>query len=109
MHDPAARGPRSAWENAIQCVEAITSLFGTLALFLEGTFTDVAPINNVISWGAACPGQLRPNRQELQFSEFIETRFASYMQSIPSGDYHMHLFTQSYKVCTTVLQEVQML
>ena len=27
--------------------------------------------------------QLGPNRQEVQFSEFIQTRFASYMQSIP--------------------------
>ena len=96
----------------MQCVEAITSLFGTLALFLEGTFTDVAPINQLIH---VLGGQLVPNRQELQFSEFIETRFASFMQSIPYHmhymHYHMHLFTQSYKVCnsTTVLQEVQML
>jgi len=39
-----------------------------------------------------CPGrQLGPNRQEVQFSESIQTRFASYMQSIPSGNHHMHL------------------
>ena len=31
-----------------------------------------------------CPGgQLGPNRQEVQFSEFMQIRFASYMQSIP--------------------------
>ncbi len=31
-----------------------------------------------------CPGgQLGPNRQEVQFSEFGQTRFASYMPSIP--------------------------
>ena len=36
-------------------------------------------------------GQLGPNRQEVQFSEVIQTRFASYMPSIPKGTHHMHL------------------
>ena len=39
-----------------------------------------------MSWG-----QLGPNRQEVQFSEVIQTRFASYMPSIPKGNHHMHL------------------
>ena len=59
-----------------------------------------------------CPGgQLGPNRQEVQFSEFIDTTFASYMQSIPKETTTSIWFTQSYKVCnsTTMLQEVQML
>ncbi len=44
-------------------------------------------INEYVS----CPGgQLGPNRQEVQFGEFIQTRFASYMQSIPSGNHQMY-------------------
>jgi len=37
-------------------------------------------VNNVSN---ASNQQLGPNRQEVQFSEFIQTRFATYMQSIP--------------------------
>ncbi len=41
-------------------------------------------INQSINQYIQSPGgQLGPNRQEIQFSEFIQTRFASYMQSIP--------------------------
>ncbi len=40
-------------------------------------------INQSINIFYVLGGQLGPNRQEVQFSEFIQTRFASYMQSIP--------------------------
>ena len=44
----------------------------------------VTAFNQSINQGIQCPGgQLGPNRQEVQFSEFIQTRFVSYMQSIP--------------------------
>lgn len=37
-----------------------------------------------------CPGgQLGPNKQEVQFGELIQTRFVSYMQSMPYGNHHM--------------------
>ena len=53
-----------------------------------------AAINQSISQWVQCPvGQLGPNRQKVQFSEFIHSqiRFALYMQSISSGIHPMHL------------------
>ena len=41
------------------------------------------PDNQSINIFNVLGGQLGPNRQEVQFSELIQTRFASYMQSIP--------------------------
>ena len=29
------------------------------------------------------PGAMGPNRQKLQFSEFMQSKFAAYMQNIP--------------------------
>ncbi len=48
-------------------------------------------------------GQLGPNRQEVQFSAFRQTRFASYLQSIPWGNATCIWFSQSHQVCNSTM------
>ena len=59
----------------------------------------VPVINQSMYWG--------PHTQEVQISEFIQTRFAA-CKSFPDETITCVWFTQSHKVCngTTVLQEV---
>ncbi len=69
-------------------------------------------IDQSINQYVKCPGgQLGPNRQKVQLSEVIQSKFASYMQAFPKEITTCIWFTQRHKVCnsTTVLQEVQML
>jgi hypothetical protein len=56
--------------------------------------------------------QLGPNRQPIQFIEFVQLEFAYYRQSIPQGNHlHMHLVHTKTNDCNgaTLPLEFQML
>ncbi len=81
----------------------LTLRFSVLFMPFASCLEDALSINQ--STCVECPtGQLGPNRQESQFSEFKQTRFASYTQSIPQGNHHMHLGLHKVIKSATVQQ-----
>ena len=83
-----------------------------MKLLRHDYMTIPGPVNQSINVFNVLGGNWDPtDRKEVQFSEFIQIRFVSYMQSIPKETTTCIWFTQSHEVCngTTVLQEVNML